>query len=126
MSIVNKVIGAVLIVLLIPAATAQRVYQSTNEDGVVEFSDQPGSGANEVNVNPNVIETTPAPEVETYKRPEKKQPATPAPTVVESQTETQTVIDRNPRLRRKVVERRNDPGPAVTPQPAPTPAPRPR
>jgi len=111
------------IAALVPLAlSAQTVYESTNEQGVVEFSDQPSSGSSAVTVKPNVVETTPTPEIETYKRPEKKQAAaTPAP-APSSQTEY-TTINNNNRIRRNAIPAPGVPGPPVaTPLPAPGPA----
>jgi len=46
-------------------ANAERVYESTDKEGVVEFSDKPSSGAEVINVEkPNVADTLPAEHVE--------------------------------------------------------------
>jgi hypothetical protein len=47
------------------SAAAQEVYESVDQQGVVEFSDQPGAGAREVDVRPNVVDVAPVPPVET-------------------------------------------------------------
>jgi len=41
------------------AAGAQEVYESVDQQGVVEFSDQPGSGAKEIDIRPNVVDVAP-------------------------------------------------------------------
>ena len=41
------------------AAGAQEVYESVDQQGVVEFSDQPTAGAKEVDVRPNVVDVAP-------------------------------------------------------------------
>lgn len=40
-------------------AGAQEIYKTVNEDGVVEYSDMPAPEAQEVEVDPNVVEVTP-------------------------------------------------------------------
>ena len=69
------------IVLFAPAAlSAQTVYQNTNEQGVVEFSDQPSEGASTRTVNPNVVDISSTPQSSTSQQPAKQQAAaTPAP-----------------------------------------------
>lgn len=114
-----------IVALVPPALSAQTVYERTNEDGVVEFSDKPSSGASAVTVKPNVVETTPTPEIETYKRPEKKKvAASPAPTTVQG---ADVHIIREPnRIRRNDIPGPGVPGPAppvATPLPAPGPGP---
>jgi hypothetical protein len=37
------------------------VFEQKNQDGTVEFSDQPSRGAKTIEVNPNVVEVTPTP-----------------------------------------------------------------
>jgi len=113
------------IAALVPLVlSAQTVYESTNEDGVVEFSDQPSSGSSAVTIKPNVVETTPTPEIETYKRPEKKQvAASPAPTTVQ-EPDVHVIRDPN-RIRRNDIPGPGVPGPGppvATPLPAPGPA----
>ena len=46
------------------AAGAQEVYESVDQQGVVEFSDQPGSGAKEIDIRPNVVDVAPVKSVE--------------------------------------------------------------
>ena len=46
------------------AAGAQEVYESVDQQGVVEFSDQPAAGAREVEVSPNVVDVAPVAPVE--------------------------------------------------------------
>jgi hypothetical protein len=41
------------------AAGAQEVYESVDQQGVVEFSDQATAGAKEVDVRPNVVDVAP-------------------------------------------------------------------
>jgi hypothetical protein len=112
---------AILAASIVPfTLNAQTVYESTNEQGVTEFSDQPSDGASAVKVNPNVIEAAPTPEIETYKRPEKKQAAATAESAPQVETEVQVTpvhTNTNPRLR---------PNPLPTPRPTPRPAPAPR
>jgi hypothetical protein len=102
-----------LVVLLASIApltlSAQTVYESTSEEGVTEFSDQPSSGASPVTVNPNVVNIAPAPEIETTQQPTKQQ-AKPAP-VPQVETQTTTVIHTNDRdrLRRKRRAEQNNP-----------------
>jgi hypothetical protein len=40
-------------------AGAQEVYENVDQQGVVEFSDQPSSGAREIDVRPNVVDVAP-------------------------------------------------------------------
>lgn len=118
MNIVRNTLAAVMAAVVPFTLSAQTVYESTDEQGVVEFSDKRNEGASAVKVNPNVIESTPTPEIETYKRPEKKQAATttePAPAAEVQVTPVHT--NTNPRLR---------PNPLPTPRPTPRPAPAPR
>ena len=42
-------------------AGAQPVYESVDQQGVVEFSDEPSTGAKEIDVRPNVVDVAPAP-----------------------------------------------------------------
>jgi len=101
--------------------SAQTVYESTNEQGVVEFSDQPSSGSSKVTVQPNVVETAPVPKIDTYKRPEKKQAAAKPKPAASAINETTTVINNNP------IRRNDTPGnvrpvpPVATPLPSPGP-----
>ena len=112
------------IAALVPLVlSAQTVYESTNEQGVTEFSDQPSSGASAVTVKPNVVETTPTPEIETYKRPEKKQAAAKSEPAPSTETEY-TVIHNNNRRRHNDLAAPGLPGPPVpTTLPAPGPGP---
>ena len=118
--------GVVSIALLAPVTlSAQTVYQSTDEQGVVEFSDQPSSGSSEVTVNPNVVDIAPTPTSNTSQQPKNKQTAaTPAPAPAEIE-HTTVYTNNNNRARRHAVRERNDPGPAG-PAAAPLPAPTPR
>ena len=45
-------------------AAAQEVYESVDKQGVVEFSDQPGAGAKEIDVRPNVVDVAPVAPIE--------------------------------------------------------------
>lgn len=45
-------------------AGAQEVYKNVDQQGVVEFSDQPGSGAKAVEVRPNVVDVAPVKRIE--------------------------------------------------------------
>ena len=76
------------LLLVSPALNAQTIYETTGEDGAKEFSDQPSSGATEVEVDPNVVDTPETPKFEPSPEPEKKEPvqATP-PTSVEINVE---------------------------------------
>jgi len=42
-------------------ASAETVYESTDDSGAVEFSDQPSAGAQSIDVVPNVVHVTPPP-----------------------------------------------------------------
>jgi hypothetical protein len=61
-------------------AGAQEIYKTVNEDGVVEYSDTPSPQAQEIEVDPNVVETNPvkfvapAPEAPPAKREELAEP----------------------------------------------------
>ena len=61
-------------------AGAQEIYKTVNEDGVVEYSDTPSPQAQEIEVDPNVVETNPvkfvapAPEAPQAKREESAEP----------------------------------------------------
>jgi len=99
--------------------SAQTVYESTNEQGVTEFSDQPSSGASEVTVNPNVVNVAPAPEIDTSRQPAKPQAAVkPDPGNVETQSTTVIYNNDKDRLRRKRRAEQNNPD-APGRQPAP-------
>lgn len=43
---------------------AQEIYENVDKQGVVEFSDQPSSGAKAVDVRPNVVEVAPVKSIE--------------------------------------------------------------
>jgi hypothetical protein len=45
-------------------AGAEKVYESVDSKGNVEFSDQPGHGSKQINVTPNVVNTPPVPQGE--------------------------------------------------------------
>ena len=45
-------------------AGAQEVYKNVDQQGVVEFSDQPSSGAKAVDVRPNVVDVAPVKPIE--------------------------------------------------------------
>jgi len=45
-------------------AGAQEVYKNVDQQGVVEFSDQPSSGAKAVDVRPNVVDVAPVKSIE--------------------------------------------------------------
>jgi hypothetical protein len=99
--------------------SAQTVYESTSEEGVTEFSDQPSSGASPVTVNPNVVNIAPAPEIDTTQQPAKPQAAAkPAPGEVETQTTTVIHTNDRDRLRRKRRAEQNKPD-VPRAQPAP-------
>ena len=40
-------------------ASAQDVYENVDQQGVVEFSDQPSTGARQIDVRPNVVNVAP-------------------------------------------------------------------
>jgi hypothetical protein len=90
----NSLITGVMITVSFTAA-AEEVYKSVNEDGVVEYSDVPKQDAQEIEVNPNVVEVTPeksaapAPEAPPTKHEEEAEP-------VEQSVEVNDV-DRNKR-----------------------------
>jgi hypothetical protein len=70
------------------ALNAQTIYESTSEDGVKEFSDQPSSEAKVIEVDPNVVDTPETPKFEPSKEPEKKEPVkATAPTSIEVKVE---------------------------------------
>jgi len=75
----NSLITGVMVAVSLTAA-AQEVYKSVNEDGVVEYSDMPKQGSQEIEVNPNVVEVTPeksvapAPEAPPSSREEAAEP----------------------------------------------------
>lgn len=50
-------------------ATADDVYKSVGPDGVVEYSDTPQPDSQKIEVNPNVIEVTPATSSGTAQKP---------------------------------------------------------
>jgi hypothetical protein len=67
---------------------AQTIYESTSEEGVKEFSDQPSSGAKVIEVDPNVVDTPETPKFEPSKEPEKKEPVkATAPTSIDVKVE---------------------------------------
>ena len=82
---IDRIAMLFLSVLLVsPVSTAQTIYESTGEDGVKEFSDAPSSGATEVEVNPNVVDTPATPKFEPAPEPVKQEPAkAAAPTSIE-------------------------------------------
>jgi len=43
------------------SAGAEKIYESVDDKGVVEFSDQPSSDSKQVDVKPNVVDIAPAP-----------------------------------------------------------------
>ncbi len=54
----------VLAFALLPVAaevSAEQVYEKVNKDGVIEFSDQPSSGSEQIEVKPNVVDVRSAP-----------------------------------------------------------------
>ena len=56
-----KSIVILLTVLSLPGiAIAEEVYKGKDKEGVVEYSDQPFSGAKEVDIKPNVVDVEPA------------------------------------------------------------------
>lgn len=98
-------ISAALIVS--PASNAQTVYETTNEEGVKEFSDQPSSGATEVEVSPNVVDTPAMPKFEPSPEPVKQEPVkATAPTSIEVTVEDDDDNGDLDRLRRREHKKR--------------------
>ena len=81
---------------------AQTIYESTDEDGVKEFSDQSSSDAKVIEVDPNVVDTPETPEFEPSKEPEKKEPVkATAPPSIEVEVEDDDDDGDFDRLRRR-------------------------
>jgi hypothetical protein len=59
---------------------AQEVYENVDQQGVVEFSDQPSSGAKPVDVRPNVVDVAPVKPIESSP-PDSPTGAAKAPTI---------------------------------------------
>ncbi len=88
MNIVRIVILISTTLFASAALNAQTIYESTSEDGVKEFSDQPSSDAKVIEVDPNVVDTPETPKFEPSKEPEKKEPVkATAPTSIEVKVE---------------------------------------
>ena len=82
-------------------AAAQEVYKSVNEDGVVEYSDTPQPGSQEIVVDPNVVEVEPVVSAD----PAPKAPPVEQKEMVESEADLQSdrVYDVEDRKKRAVV-----------------------
>jgi hypothetical protein len=61
--ILNIFLGAALFSTNLFAGSIE-IFKQENPDGTVEFSDQPSRGAQKIQVDPNVVEVTPAPPIE--------------------------------------------------------------
>lgn len=61
---IHKVMLTTLIISTSFAVGAVEVYEKKDQQGDVEFSDQPSAGAKAVEVNPNVVKVTPVQSVE--------------------------------------------------------------
>jgi uncharacterized protein DUF4124 len=61
--ILNIFLGAALFSASLFAGSIE-IFKQENPDGTVEFSDQPSRGAQKIQVDPNVVEITPAPPIE--------------------------------------------------------------
>jgi len=103
MSALHSIVLTCVVVLVPVASSAQTVYRSTDEQGVVEFSDQPNGGSSEVTVDPNVVKAAPVPEIETSQQAGKTQAATASEPAQETEehTEYTTVNTNHNRARRK-------------------------
>lgn len=102
---IYKVLLTTLIISTSFTVAAVEVYEKKDQQGDVEFSDQPSAGAKAVEVNPNVVKVTPVQSVESAEpvRETKKE--------VKSNSGTEPVIihqgvaDDDERLRRTPRER---------------------
>jgi hypothetical protein len=61
--ILNIFLGAALFSTNLFAGSIE-IFKQENPNGTVEFSDQPSRGAQKIQVDPNVVEVTPAPPIE--------------------------------------------------------------
>ena len=55
----RRLLALGLLICLVAPVSAADIYKRVNEDGVVEFSDKPFPGSNQVTVAPNVVSTNP-------------------------------------------------------------------
>ncbi|MGB5440356.1 MAG: DUF4124 domain-containing protein [Gammaproteobacteria bacterium] len=104
-------------------ATAQEVYENVDQQGVVEFSDQPSSGAKQIDVRPNVVNVAPvrgigasSPAADTAAA---EVPAGSAqPEIIHTgTTDYYDDIDKRRRLKKELIERK-DTGEKIVQQPA--------
>ena len=102
-------------------ATAQEVYENVDQQGVVEFSDQPSSGAKQIDVRPNVVNIAPVREID-VSPPAADTRAAEAPAgndqpeiIHTGTTDYYDDIDKRRRLKKELIERRENGGKIVQP-----------
>lgn len=61
MNSVNRMVLASTLLSVCFSVSAEKVYETVNDQGVVEFSDHPSAGSEQVDVKPNVVDTQDVP-----------------------------------------------------------------
>jgi len=116
----KKLITAIGVTIVLVAPTtnvsisSEKVYESVDEKGNVSFSDQPNSNAKKIEVKPNVVDITPAADIDNSSKPANTAPAELAPSG--HNTQDPNYVDeygygRNPRERKAREEQKHEAGP---------------
>ncbi len=83
------------------------IFKQESKGGVVEFSDEPSPGAKKIQVDPNVVEITPAPPIEPSPPAETTKPKSTAnenvePQVIHLNSDDETYINNRRIIRKRV------------------------